>query len=269
MRRIVQRLGMALALAVTLLSGQQASAQAPSLLDKIIERGELRVGWAPYFPHLYMDPKTNEVSGISADILKLLAESLKVKLVMVEDNWSTLVAGLQAGKFDMTPPAFAINLPRAVAITYTNPVYQTPIGLMVRKEDASKWPDWQAVDKPGIRITTTLGSSTDQFLSNMIKEAEILRVRADPDSLTQLMTGRAEAWGSTIDSFEEVAQEHPELVPLENGIIGYNKSAIAVPRGEYHWRDYLNYFIAEIQDRGVLRNIFHEHGLSDDYLVQR
>lgn len=272
MRSMFRFLG-ALFVGATLMAaaGPSSAQEAPggSTLDNIVQKGELRVGWATYYPHLYLDPKTNEVTGISADILKVLAERLGVKLVMVEDSWATLIAGLQADKFDMTVPAFGISLPRAIAVTYTDPVFQTPIGLMVRKEDVEKYPDAKAMDKAGIRITTTLGSSTDMFLSNSFREAEILRVRSDADSITQLMTNRAEGWGSTIDAFEDVSKEHENLVPLPNGLIGFTKLAIGVRRGEYHWRDYLNYFIAEIQDQGLLAKIFEEHGLPPSYLLEK
>lgn len=245
-----------------------AQQQRASLLDDIFARGELRVGWSTYYPHLYRNPQTNEIEGISADILALLAERLGVKLVMVEDSWATMIAGLQAGRYDMTPPATGISLPRAVAITYTQPVFRTPIGLMVRADDAQKWADAKALDEPGVRISTTLGSSTDMFVTGQYQNAEILRVKSDADSITQLMTRRAEAWASTIDAFEEVAQEHPNLVPLENGLIGFTYMSVAVPRGEYHWRDYLNYFIDEIQDQGTLASIFAAHGLPESYLIQ-
>lgn len=261
--------GLAAALTVGIASAAWTPASAQdALLDEIISRGELRVGWSTSYPQLYKDPKTDQVVGISVDIMTELAKQMGVKLVMVEDSWATLIAGLQARKFDMTPPAFAIRLPRAVAVTYSKPVFQSPIGLMVRKADAEKWANADAMDETGIRVTTTLGSVTDQVVTNQMSKAEILRVKSDADSITQLLTNRAEAWASTEDAFEPVAKEHADLVPLNNGTVGSTFIAIAVPKGEYHLRDYLNYFIDEIQDQGFLEKTFDKYDLPHSYLIE-
>src|SRR5690606_27519126 len=91
----------------------------PSAYDAILKRGNLRVGWAPWFPYAYKDPKTNLVAGITADLMKDLAASMKVELRLVEDSWGTMVAGLQADKFDILMP-MAVTPPRESAATFSD-----------------------------------------------------------------------------------------------------------------------------------------------------
>ncbi|MFC5312751.1 transporter substrate-binding domain-containing protein, partial [Azospirillum rugosum] len=74
----------------------------------------MRVGWAPWYPYAFKDPQTNKISGLTVDLIQDMAQWLKVDVQWVEDSWGTMIAGLQANKFDMLMP-MAVTLPRAQA----------------------------------------------------------------------------------------------------------------------------------------------------------
>src|SRR5258708_27269973 len=98
---------------VLALAGAIGTAQAQtSALDRIEKQRVMRVGWAVWHPYVFRDPKTNQVQGISYDLVQDLGKSLGVKVEWVEDSWATLPAGLQANKFEITN-LMAITPPRA------------------------------------------------------------------------------------------------------------------------------------------------------------
>lgn len=67
------------------------------------------------------NPKTNQIQGISYDLVQDMGKALGVKVDWVEDNWSTLPAGIQASKFEITN-LMAITPPRAEAVGFSEPV---------------------------------------------------------------------------------------------------------------------------------------------------
>src|SRR4051794_25062326 len=79
-----------------------AAAQAPSVLDRVHKDHVLRVGWGTWYPYIFKDPKTNKLSGFSYDLIEDLGKSMGARVEWIEDSWSTMVAGIQARKFDMT-----------------------------------------------------------------------------------------------------------------------------------------------------------------------
>lgn len=245
-----------------------AQASVTSTLDGIKSRGTLRVGWAVVYPQIYREPKTNQLTGVSVDIMQEMAKSLGVKLELVEDSWATLVAGVQSNKYDITIPALAVTLPRAMAVTYTRPVYRSPVGLMIRKSDADKYKSWKDMDQPNVRISVTLGSNADMFATRIFEKAQILRVKAAPDSIAQLLTNKADAWGSPVESFIKAGQEQPALAQIGGPAVGYSPVAMAVKAGDYFFRDWVNHYIDEIQETGVLARIFKKYSMSEDSLVR-
>ncbi len=235
-------------------------AQTQPALNAIKSRGELKVGWATFYPYIYRDTKTGQLTGFAADFMQAMADSMNVKLVWVEDTWATLVAGLQTNKYDLTIPGVAVTLQRAEVVTFSKPVVKMPLGLMVLKKEGRTYKSWEDLDRPGVRITTTLGSVVDLFATKRFKHAEILRVKAGPESIAQVISGRAEAWANGIEGLQMVAKDRQdmEVVP---GDFGANPISIIFRQGDFVTRDYVNIFIDDLKRSGLLKGMVEKHGL--------
>jgi len=252
--RNLSRLVVGLVLSMVVMASS-AFAQQASALDDIQKRGVLKVGWATVYPDFYRDAATGGFRGSSFDIVEDLAKTLGVKLELVEDSWATLVAGIQSGKFDMTIPSLGITLPRALAISYSEPVYSNSVGLMIRKQDGERFKTLQDFDKPEIRLSVTLGSNADMFLTRAMKSAQILRVKAAPDSIAQLLSNRADAWVSPTQSFAKVAAEQTSLAEFTGGNIGDSPIAFGFRAGDYRLKEWLDYYVNELRNTGQLQQI--------------
>ena len=80
------------------------SAQAASKLDSIKKSGELRVGTTgDWDPMSMKDPATNKYKGFDIDVMKELAKDLGVKVKFVPAEWKTIVAGITADRYDISP----------------------------------------------------------------------------------------------------------------------------------------------------------------------
>ncbi|EIF65008.1 amino acid ABC transporter, periplasmic amino acid-binding protein, partial [Burkholderia pseudomallei 1258a] len=78
-----------------------ATAHAADLLDEVKQRGTLRIGLEGTFPPFNSKNPQGELVGFDVDIAKAIAAKLGVKPEFVTTEWSGIIAGLQAGKFDV------------------------------------------------------------------------------------------------------------------------------------------------------------------------
>ena len=96
-----------LLVALAVFAAAAADAQErKSLLKEIKDRGELRVGYATADPHSFKDSTSGQWKGIAVDIMEGWAQEMGVKHVAVDTSWDAMIAGLQAGKYDV---AAALN----------------------------------------------------------------------------------------------------------------------------------------------------------------
>ena len=81
--------------------GLAGMAQAASL-EEIKESGTIRIAVANEIPYGYVDPVSSETKGAGPDVAKHIVEQLGIENIeWVTTNFSSLIPGLQANRFDM------------------------------------------------------------------------------------------------------------------------------------------------------------------------
>jgi len=243
-------------------------AAAESALDTIQRTKTLRVGWAVVHPYIFRDPKNNEITGFSIDLMRDMAGALGdgVQLQMVEDSWATLAAGLQANKFDIVP-LLAVTLPRALAVGFSNPYTKHGLTLLAAKDAVAKTKSWKDFDKAGTKIGVTLGSNTDWYLTRAIKQAEIVRLKSVPENILAVTSGRTNAYASTTDSLQAIKKEQPQL-ELTAGQFGSSVTSFAVRRGDQEWLNWVNIFVMEMKRTGRIKELLDKYGMDHSFAAE-
>jgi len=239
---------------------------AQSILNQIQSRGNLRFGWGVWWPYVYRDAKTKELVGISVDLAEEMAKALKVKVVWVEDQWGTFAAGLQARKFDVWNLA-AITLPRATAVGFSSPVTVHGLSLITKESENPGLKDWSDMDKKGKKISVTFGSNTDMYLTLSIQNAEIVRLKTSPDCFSAMMTGKVDAYASTIDSLLTLAKKNPGTY-VAPGEFARSPVAFAVPIDDQVWINWVNFFVAEMKMTGTIERLLDKYGLDASFAAE-
>jgi len=243
-----------------------AGADQGSALHDIQKRGAIRVGWGVWFPYVFRDPKTNELAGVTVDLCEELGKALGVKVEWVEDNWATLIAGIQAGKFDITN-LMAITLPRALNVGYTKPVTKHGLSILVKEKYKPQCKSWKDMDKADKRVGVTLGSNTDMFVTKQFQKAEIVRLPTVPDLIMALMADKIDAYASTIDSLT-ITQRDTKGLYLVPGEFGRSEVAFATRQDDQIFINWLNHFVREKQIDGTITRLLEKHGLDASYVVE-
>ncbi len=242
------------------------TAHAQSATDRIDKQKTLRVGWAVWHPYVFRDPKTNQLQGIAYDLIADMGKSMGVKIDWVEDSWSTLPAGIQANKFEITN-LMAITPPRAAVVGFSDSVTKHGLSLIAPQGEVAKTKSWEDWDKPGIKIAVTLGANSDMFVTEKFKRAEIVRLKTVPENVLALVSGRVHAHASTIDALKTIQKEHPTfgIVP---GSYGGSEVAFALPKGDAQLEARVNKFVRDAKQSGLIKQLLDKYGLESSFAVQ-
>jgi len=269
-KRLIGRItifSMAFCLFVSLWYGTfAAAAEGESALTRIQRTKVIKVGWATWYPWSYIEPKSQKLIGIGPEVIEKLAESLgNVKIEWVSDNWATLVAGLQAGKFDITYP-LGITLPRALACDFTEETMREGMTIMIRKEDAQKFKNYEDIDKPEIKLATTLGTNSDLYATRRFTKPQFVRFKSSPEAVMSVVLKKTDASANPAAQIVAAIKEHPTLMYLK-GSFALGKNSMAIKQGDQIFLNWLNLFIAELKETGVLERIFEKYGTKRDVFL--
>lgn len=169
----------ALAALVAFSASTATAQQAEDLWKDVQARGTLRAGAALAPPHVMRDPKTGEYSGIFVDLVKEFGEQvLGVKVEFIDTTWDNIIAGMQAGKWDV---ALALNrtAKRALSINYSDAPWQYEISFVFNKANpkiSASWKSAKDFDKDGIVLSVMSGTAQDHTITDEFKHATIMRL---------------------------------------------------------------------------------------------
>ncbi|SEL93001.1 amino acid ABC transporter substrate-binding protein, PAAT family [Roseateles sp. YR242] len=177
-------------LAALLLLVAAPAARAADLLDEVKARGTLRIACEGTYPPFNFKNEKGELAGFDVDIAKALAAKLGVKPEFTTTEWSAILAGLQAGKYDVIVNQVAATDERRKTFDFSGPYVISYPQLIVRANETRK------LDTPADLKGKKIGVGQGSNFAALAKSIDGVEVRTYPGAteyLQDLATGRIDA----------------------------------------------------------------------------
>lgn len=130
---------------------------------------DLRVGLNPAYEPFESKTATGEIVGFDVDIANALCAQIKRKCVFVESEWDSIIAGLQAKKFDVVISSMSITPERARVVDFSNRYYKTPSAIVVKKSVKYEGP----ASLKGMKIGVLKASTQEKWALGELKPAGV------------------------------------------------------------------------------------------------
>jgi len=255
----------ALALIVFVLSGcaemnrPSAPAAPPSsspVLDRILASGELRVGMSGDMPPLNMVSKENKLIGMDADIARLTADAMGVKLNLQKMQFSQLLAALEAGKIDMIISNMTMTPDRNLKVVFVGPYLVSGKGLLTKDGVLTNAKSMKDINSPKFTFVVLKGSTSEAVTKVGAPQAKLVTVANENEGVQMVIDGRADAMLSDISICAVAAYRNPSagLVAV-TAPITYEPIGIAIPKGDPQLTNWLQNFVNGLDKGGYMKEL--------------
>jgi cyclohexadienyl dehydratase len=245
--------------AVTFLANAPAIAQ--SALTDILSNGVLKVGTTgDWNPMSVKDPATNTYKGYDIDIMTELASDLGVTLKMVPTDWKTLVNGVVAGTYPMTGSA-SLSPKRMKAAGYSESYISVEILPFTTKEKSGQFDSWDAINKPDVKVATTLGTTFEKQVKAWFPNADIKVVEAPARGYQEVLAGRADVFITSNIEGSTLVEKFPEVAQIDVDARAPTPIAMLLPQADQVWINYVNNWIKLKQATGFFEKTGVKWGL--------
>ena len=222
-----------------------AQAQDKSHLTAILEANTLRVGTTGDFnPMSIRDPATNSFKGFEIDAANQLAKDLGVKLELVPTDWTTLVPGITANRYDIFMSGASMNVARIKTIAFTAPYLEAGTTPIFDQKNAAKFKSWDDINQPGVTVAVILGTVFEDQAKLLLPKATLKSVQPPATSWQEVLAGRADAAITSSIDAQSIVARFPSLTHLPSD---QDKSkrpfGYIVAQGDFVWTNYLNNWI--------------------------
>jgi polar amino acid transport system substrate-binding protein len=243
-----------------------AAPQAPPEVRRLLApSGVLRVAVYPGSPtSLVRAAPLDEMRGVSVDLGRELARRLGVPAEMrVFQRVAEVLDALETGRAD-----FAITNAtpaRAEHVDFTPPLIGLELGYLALPGSAVTSID--AVDRPGIRIGVTQGSSSQGVLTRQYRQAVVVPTPSLDAARAMLQARQLDAFATNKAILFEMTDNLPGARVLD-GRWGLEHLAIAVPKGRDAALPWLRAFTEAVRQDGPVQRAAERAGLRGTAAVE-
>ncbi|WP_186152708.1 cystine ABC transporter substrate-binding protein [Burkholderia gladioli] len=167
-----------------------ATSHAADLLDEAKQRGTLRIGLEGTFPPFNSKAPSGELVGYDVDIAKAVAAKLGLKPEFVTTEWSGIIAGLQAGKFDVIVNQVGVTDKRKEVLDFSPAYTYSAAQLIQRKDDTRNFKSLD--DLKGKKLGVGLGTNY-MDMAKSVPGIDVKTYPGAPEYLRDLAAGRLDA----------------------------------------------------------------------------
>ena len=235
-----------------------ASPEAQAARASLAPTGALRIGvYAGSPTSMVRDAKTGEKAGIAYELGAALSRDLGVRAEHVEfRRVAEVIDALKAGRVDFT---FTNASPaRAKELDFTPALVQLELGYLV--PNASAITAIAEIDRPGVRVGVSEGSSSFAALSKQFTHAKLVTAPSLQRAGDMLAKREIDAFATNKGILFELADSVPNTRILA-GRWGEENIAVAIPKGRADGLAFVQKFAQRVQMDGTLAAIVKRSGL--------
>jgi polar amino acid transport system substrate-binding protein len=257
--RIVQGVGIAV-LASALLAGCGSTPLAPDspTRELLAPDGKLRVGLYLGSPtSILRDSGSSEARGVGHDLGMALARRLGVAFepVVFPAN-AQLLEAVRAGRVDVV---FTNATPeRAGYLDFTPTVLEVEQGYLV--PSGSRIANAADVDRPGVRVGVSQGSTSQKVLGSDLKHAAVVPAPTLQAAREWLSAGKLDAYATNKAILFEMGERLPGSKVLD-GRWGVEHFALGIPKGRERAMPYLGRVVGAMASDGEVDRAVERAGL--------
>jgi polar amino acid transport system substrate-binding protein len=249
-----------LALAASLLAGCASSSIAPDADARqvLAPTGTLRIGVYLGSPtSMIKDPASGETKGVSLDLGRELARRLGVPSeAVVFPRLAEVLEALKSGQVDFT--VTNATAARAKFLDFAPPVVELELGYLVLPGSPVASP--AEVDRPGIRVGVSQGSSSQAVLTREFKHAQVVTAPTLKAAGEMLSDKKIDAFATNKAILFQLSDSLPGSRVLE-GRWGAEHLAIGIPKGRDKGMTYLRKFAEDAKAEGLVTRAAERAGL--------
>lgn len=175
-------------------SGGEKAASSSSgggTMERILESGVLRAGIALNGPPIGFRDDKGVPCGYDVDFANKMAETLGVKLEIIDVDGETRIPAITSGRVDVIFANITGNLERAKTISFSIPYLKA--GIKMLTPAGSPYKTVEDLNKPGVRVVVGRGTTGEDLALKYAPNAEIIYVPNFTDQVLQLQQGKADA----------------------------------------------------------------------------
>ncbi len=236
-----------------------------TVYERVLKSGRIRAVYVVDPPALIEERNRSKISGIFAEAIAATGKNLGLKIEWVgRVDWDSMIDGLLTDRYDIVVSGIWASSSRGRLVDFSIPLFYSPVGVYVRKDDSRFGNNLKAINAVGTRIATIAGEMSDVIAQLQFPEAQRIALPETAALTVKLGTvaaGKADVTFASWLTGYEFVKNHPGTVkniaarrPLR--VFG---NAMMFRKGQGEFASMLNTALQELLDQGFIDELIDKY----------
>ena len=223
-------------------------------LSNVIKNGEIRIGMTGNQPPFSMKTKNDRLMGYEVDLATILAESMGVKLKMVEMPFSELMQALQSGKVDAVMSGMTITPARNLKALFAGPYTLSGKSILTKSKVLAEITEAEEANEKKYKITCLKGSTSEDFVRAYMSDTEIIPVENYDMGVAMVISDEADAMVADVPICLVTLLRYQDegLVTLDEPLT-IEPIGMALPPGDPQFLNLVENYLSALELSGALQ----------------
>ena len=237
-----------------------------STIEKILKRGELRVGFESGYVPFEMTDKKGKFIGFDMDFARRMAKEMGVKFVPVNTEWDGIIPALMTDKFDIIMGGMTITQERNLKINFAEPYIVVGQTILLNKKHAGTVKSYKDLNDPKYILTSRLGTTGEQAIKRYMPKATYKSFQSEAEAGLEVINGKADAlvYDLPYCGFLYGSQGKGKTIFLDEPFT-YEPLAWAVNKGDPDFLNWLNNFLRQTKGDGFYDRLYQKWIIGSDW----
>ena len=235
---------------------QTTKPSSSSVMDRVISRGELRVGVSGDMPPMNLLTKEDKVIGMDVDLATMIAEAMGVKLSMQRIDFKGLLPALESGSIDMIVSNMTMTPDRNLKVAFVGPYFTSGKAFLTKRSSIAQAKGLPDLDNPQYTFVALRGSTSEAVIGKGAPKAKLLTAGTQNEGIQMVIDGKADGMIADYPICVVAVYRNPAagLVSVVAPIT-YEPIGIAVPKGDPHLLNWLGNFLHSLEQAGYMKDL--------------
>ena len=230
-----------------------------STIEKILKRGELRVGFESGYVPFEMTNKKGKFIGFDMDYGRKLAKVMGVKFVPVNTAWDGIIPALMTDKFDIIMGGMTITQERNLKVNFADPYIVVGQTILLNLKHKDRVRSYRDLNDPKYVLTSKLGVTGEQAIKRLIPKCTYRSFESEAEAALEVIGGKADAFVYDLPfcGFMYAQQGKGKVVFLDEPFT-FEPLAWAINKGDPDFLNWLNNFLRQARNDGRYEEMYNK-----------
>ena len=246
--------------------GADINLDKKSTIEKILKRGELRVGFESGYIPFEMTNKKGKFIGFDMDYARRMAKEMGVKFVPVNTEWDGIIPALMTDKFDIIMGGMTITQERNLKINFADPYIVVGQTILLNKKHAGKVKSYKDLNDPKYILTSRLGTTGEQAIKKYMPKATYKSFQTEAEAGLEVINDKADAlvYDLPFCGYLYGSQGKGKTIFLDEPFT-YEPLAWAINKGDPDFMNWLNNFLRQTKGDGFYDRLYQKYIIGTDW----